>query len=261
MRYGVCIGARGSEYVKVIKNSGYDYIEGRFESVKEMDESTFNGFINELRDNDIKIEAFNCFFPKGTDIQLVGEGAEFESLKEYSKIGFEKCAILGGEILVVGSGKSRNIPEGFSKDRAKEQYASFLNFCGDLALEYNMQIVIEPLNSGETNFINTVQDGIDMCKFTTNKNVFVLADFFHVYKSGETLDAIENAGDLLRHVHIARANAGRGQPTEVDKDTLIMWSKALKKCGYDGRISIESRYIPDFETAIVLSRPALNYFN
>ena len=27
MRYGVCLGSRGKEYVSVIKNVGYDYIE------------------------------------------------------------------------------------------------------------------------------------------------------------------------------------------------------------------------------------------
>lgn len=260
MKLGVCIGSRGMEYVEVIKKGGYDYIEGTFCNVKEMEKNAFNELAKELERNNIAYETFNGYFPKIDGLTVVGEKADFEFLAEYSKIGFDRAAKLGGKIVVIGSGKSRIIPDGFSRERAMEQYASFLSFCGDLALKYNMQVVIEPLNRGETNFINTVQDGIDMCKYTGHNNVFALADFFHMFKNGETPEAVENAGDMLRHVHIARANDDRGQPTIADKEQCLIWSNALRKCGYDNRLTLESRFIPDFEHAIIEAMPALEIF-
>lgn len=81
-----------------------------------------------------------------------------------------------------------------------------------------------------------------------------------VFGSGETLDALENNGGLLRHVHLARANNDRGQPTEADKETCLIWAQALKKCGYDGRMSLESAHIPDFNTAAKDAIKAFEWF-
>ncbi len=261
MKYGVCLGSRGKEYISIVKNAGYDYIEGTFNLTKEMDKTTFDEFASVLKEYDIKAETFNSYFPKTADIHTVGDDVDLSVLTEYSKIGFEKAAKLGGKIIVIGSGKSRIIPDGFSVEKAKDQYAEFLCLCGDIALEYGMSVVIEPLNKKETNFINTVQDGIDMSLYSKHKNVFGLADFFHMYKNGETLEAIEKAGNMLRHVHIARPNDDRAQPTLAEKNVCLKWSSALKKCGYNDRITLESRFVPDFEHAIVEALPALKLFD
>jgi len=263
MRFGVCTGKRGAEFIETVKKAGYDYIEGTFSMVKEMEKAEFDAYSAELKCCDIKVETFNGYFPRntGVDIKVVGEEADFSQLKEYSKIGFEKAALLGGKKVVIGSGKSRMIPEGFSCDKAKDQYAEFLNFCGDLALQYGMIVVIEPLNRKETNFINTVKDGIEMALYTGNKNVYGLADFFHFYMNGEDIADIENAGNMLRHVHVARANADRNAPETEDIPTCKKWSEALKKCGYNDTLTLESRFTPDFETCIARTRPILDIFN
>jgi sugar phosphate isomerase/epimerase len=261
MRFGVCIGARGKEYIEFIKNAKYDYIEGTFCNVKEMEQSAFEELAKELKANNIFYETFNGYFPKIDGLTVVGEKADFEFLTEYSKAGFERAAALGGKVVVIGSGKSRIIPEGFSREKALEQYAKFLTFCGDLAKGYGMKVVVEPLNRKETNFINTVQECIDLCKFTGHDNVFALADFFHVFMNGEGLEAIENAGKMLQHVHIARGNEDRCHPTEADLEDCKKWSAALRKCGYDDRLTLESRFVPDFETAVIQTRPVLDVFN
>ena len=261
MRFGVCLGARGKEYVSVVKNAGYDYLEATFNVINGMDDATFKEFEETLKEYDIKAETYNGYFHKSMDIHVVGENVNFSQLKDYTEVGMERAAALGGEIVVVGSGKSRMIPEGFSREKAMEQNAEFLRFCGDTAAKYGIKIVIEPLNRDETNFINTVQEGLDVCKYVGHGNVFCLADFFHMFKNGETLEAVENSNGLLKHVHIARNNADRAQPTLADKAVCIEWSNALKKCGYNDRLTLESRFVPDFENAIVEAMPALKLFN
>lgn len=260
MRYGVCLGARGKEVISTVKNAGYDYLEATFNVIKAMDNATFTEFAKTLKEFDIKAETYNGYFDKKMDIKVVGDNVNFSSLEEYTKIGMERASILGGEVVVVGSGKSRFIPEGFSRERAMEQNAKFLRFCGDIAAQYGIKIVIEPLNRGETNFINTVEEGIEACKFTNHSNVFCLADFFHMYKNNETMEAIEKSNGMLQHVHIARANDDRAQPTLEDKETCLVWSNALKKCGYNDRLTLECRFVPDFDNAIVAAMPALKLF-
>ena len=81
-----------------------------------------------------------------------------------------------------------------------------------------------------------------------------------MYKNGEGLSAIENSNGMLKHVHIARANDDRAQPTLAEREDCLRWSAALKKCGYDDRLTLESRFVPDFEHAIVEALPALKLF-
>lgn len=261
MKYGVCLGKRGKEFVSIVKNAGYDYLEATFSVIKEMDKETFDDFARTLKEYDIKAETFNGYFPKTQDIRVVGENVDFSFLKGYTEEGLERAAALGGKVVVVGSGKTRMIPDGFSREKAMEQNAEFLSFCGDLAQKYGIQIVIEPLNRGETNFINTVQEGLEACRYTNHSNVFCLADFFHMYKNGEDLTAIEESNGLLRHVHIARPNDDRAQPTLEEKDVCLAWASALKKCGYNERLTLESRFVPDFESAIKVALPALKLFD
>lgn len=258
MRFGICAGSTDKETLGYIKSLGYDYIEGNFGNVQGMDESALREYISVTRDLDIAVESY-CIFLKG-DFRVVGPNTNHGDICEYAKIGFEKAARLGGKTVVFGSGGARRYPEGFPRDKARDQFAECLRMCGDIASQYDMSIVIEPLNNTETNLVNTVAEGIDICKYTAHKSVWLLADFYHIFRSGETLDALENNGGLLRHVHLARANNDRGQPTEADKETCLIWAQALKKCGYDGRMSLESAHIPDFNTAAKDAIKAFEWF-
>lgn len=258
MRFGICTGSTDKESISYLKSLGYDYIEGRFKDVQAMDENALREYISMTRDLDIGVESF-CIFLKG-DFRVVGEDANHEAIREYAKIGFEKAARLGGKTVVFGSGGARRYPEGFPFEKARDQFADCLRMCGDIASQYGMSIVIEPLNDKETNLITTVAEGVDICRYVNHRSVWLLADFYHIYRGGETLDALKNSGGLLKHVHIARANDDRGQPTQADKETCLIWADALKKCGYDGRMSLESAHIPDFKTAAKDAIKAFEWF-
>lgn len=88
-----------------------------------------------------------------------------------------------------------------------------------------------------------------------------MADFYHVFESGESLDAVENAGELLIHTHLARANDDRQMPrTEEDYEACKVWANALKKCGYNARMSLEGSFKPEFSETIEDVLPALKIF-
>ena len=94
-----------------------------------------------------------------------------------------------------------------------------------------------------------------------NPNVGVLADFYHIYRTGETLDAVKKAGNLLFHVHLARPDNDRGVPYEPsDIDACKKWKSALEAAGYNGRLSLEAKYQPDFMTALERTGPAIKIF-
>ncbi len=257
MKFGVC--CTSVEYFPRIKALGYDYIEVGFSTVTTMDDEKFEKLVEGLKANGLKAEAANGFFPG--DKILTGPEADHSFIPEYVEKGMKRFKAIGGEVAVLGSGKARNIPEGFDFTKGEEQFIEVLKIAGDIAAKYGIKIAIEPLQAKETNLINTVQQSLDIIARCKHPNVCTLADFYHVFRSGETLDAVENARELLIHTHLARANEDRQMPrTEEDYEACKVWANALKKCGYTARMSLEGSFKPEFTETIEDVLPALDIF-
>ncbi len=257
MRFGVCAGV---DRIPRLKELGYDYIESGFNGVIKMTDEEYEAWAEKIKASGLKVEACNGFF--GPDAVLTGPDADISFVPEYTEKGMLRVKPLGCEVIVLGSGKARNIPEGFDFEKGTEQFCEVLKLVGDIAAKYGIRIAIEPLKTQETNLINTVQDCLDIVKRLNHPNVFALADFHHVFMSGESMDAIINAKDLLIHTHLARANDDRCMPTtEEDLKQCKIWADALKQCGYNGRMSLEGSFKPEFNETVEKVLPALEIFN
>lgn len=255
MKFGVC---NPYTNIKLIKSEGFDYIELALSVVNAMSDREFKAVYKEVEKHSFPAESYNGFFPG--DIRLTGEGVDLNSIREYAKRGFARASELGGKVAVLGSGTARKIPEGFDRKTAEAQFVDVLRVCGDEAGRVGMEIVIEPLQAKETDLINTVAEGLEFVERANHEKVRCLVDFFHTFRSRETLDAVINSNGMLRHVHLARANDDRKIPTSEDIDSCRPWAEALKKCGYDLRISLEGAFLPDVKTAIKNVKPVLELF-
>lgn len=253
MRFGVCC-----EYSKIeaVKKAGYDYFEPAFRNLINMSESEFEAVKADVEKHSLHAEAFNCFFPG--DMKLYEQTDE--QIKEYCEKGFGRASKIGGKVAVIGSGPARSVPDGMDKTKALTRFAEILRICGDIAQKYGMIVVIEPLRAQETNIINTVAEGLELAKRCNHPAVKCLADFFHVYLSGEGLETIKKHGGELGHVHLARPNEDRKIPDIDDLDDCKVLADALKSSGYNQRISLEGTFLPDLETAIYTAKPILELF-
>ncbi len=256
IRFGVCTTF---DNIPTLIDAGYDYLEFNFTNLVKMTDEEFEQAKATVEKYNFKAEAYNCFFPG--DIRLTGPDVDYDVLAEHCEKGMKRAAALGGKITVIGSGGSRNVPKDFDFSEGYNQFAKVLGLIGDIAAKYGITVVVEPLNSGETNLINTVAQGIEICKKVGKPNVKGLADFFHVYKSGETLDAVISNNGMLGHLHIARANDDRAMPYEEDTPKVEEWAAAVKESGYEGRLSLEGGYRPEFEECIYRTRKIIDCFN
>lgn len=252
MKFGCCCSI---DKLPLLKEYGFDYCELNFSSIATATEEEFLTTLRETDRYSLPAEAFNGFFSPTTSLNA---GVDYDSIREYCKTGFRRAKQLGGKVAVLGSGGARRIPEGYDRTLAEEQFVQVLRICGEEAAKQDMQIAIEPLRERETNFINTVAEGMIFVQRAAHPNVKCLADFYHVAASGESLEAIETAGNDLIHVHISAPD--RSYPTVADAELCKTWKAALDKCGYNARISLEGKGLPDFETAIQKAKAALDLF-
>ena len=256
MRFGVCTSF---DNIPALIDAGYDYLEFNFTSLVEMSDEEFEQAKATVEKYNFYSESFNCFFP--WNIRLTGPDVDYDLIASHIRAGMPRAAALGGKICVIGSGGSRKIPDGFDFDTGYDQFARVLGIAGDIAAEYGITIVVEPLQAWETNLINTVEQSIEIVKKVNKPNVKALADFYHVYRSGETLDAIRNNDGWLAHLHLARANDDRAMPYEEDIPKIKEWAEAVKESGYNGNLSLEGSYLPEFDECIRRTRKIIDCFN
>jgi sugar phosphate isomerase/epimerase len=221
----------------VLFTAGYSFVEENvrvFLSPME-DESVFQAKLALLKESKLPVEACNSFLPG--NLKCVGTAPLHDDILKYAETAFRRAEMAGVKTIVFGSGGARSIPEGFSKDEAKKQFISLCGKIAPVAEKYNVVISLEPLNTKECNFINSVAEGGEIVEAVNHKNFRLLADFYHMLRENETPANITKYGHLLYHTHIAE-NTGR-TPPGVNKEDFTPYFKALKDSGYKGRMAIE----------------------
>lgn len=186
----------------------------------------------------IPIRACNSFIPG--NLKSVGPEAVHDDILQFVETAFRRAHMAGIEIIVFGSGGSRRIPEGFSPEEARKQFIELGKAIGPIAARYNVVVALEPLNTSEVNFINSVIEGGEIVEEIGHPNFMLLADIYHMMKENEGPESILKYGHLIKHVHVAERE-GRAAPGTHSED-LSPWYDALKQINYQGRISIEGRW-------------------
>ena len=159
-------------------------------------------------------------------------------IRAWATTAFARAKQAGITAIVFGSGGSRRIPDGFDRAQARAQFVDLLKELGPLAAAQNVTLVVEPLNTGECNFITSVDEGAAIVRDAATPGVRLLADIYHMLRDAEGPAAITRAGSLLAHVHIAEREK-RTAPG-VAGDDFAPYLRALAGIGYDGNLSIES---------------------
>lgn len=121
--------------------------------------------------------------------------------------------------------------------------------------ERGVSLAIEPLNRFETDLVNTVDQGLDLCERIGADNVGLLLDTFHMNIEEKFIPhAVRAAGDRVFHVHACENDRGTPGSGHVDWDGLFA---ALREIDYSGQLVIESftPTIMEIARAVSLWRP------
>ena len=254
MKFGVCAG---KDRLETVINCGYDFIEEHLANIGNMTDEEFNALVSFYEKNGAAVYSTNGFFPGS--VSLYGEGA-FDAVKSWISVALPRAARLGVRVCVLGSGRARNIPDGLSYEDAEKSFVEIVRLIASAAADYGIKIAIEPLSFSETNFINFVRDAVDIAEKSGCENVGALVDFFHFYTNGEKDDGLLCAKGRLFHTHLARPNPDRRMPEPDDLPTVKKWADMLKEIGYDGALSLEGSFKPDFGQSVKSTRALLSCF-
>ena len=257
MRFGYCLNLqflKGDEtslsIFDAVCESGFDYLELPMFSLMELNSGEFLQLKKKLADKGAVCRATNVFFPQV--LPIVGPEKDISKAKDYIDKALALAADLGVETIVFGNGGARRVGEGMSHEGVWSDLRELAEIMDDFAGKNGVNVVIEPLNQKETNMIVSYTEAVKLVEGL--KHVCAMCDWYHVQTDRQTLDDLLEYPNMLGHLHIAYG-AGRLIPSPDDDMALYdEFIKAVKKLGYNNKLSIEGGFRGTEPTAVEIGK-------
>ena len=165
------------------------------------------------------------------------------------------CADLGGEAIVVGSPKQRNLLPGVSFEQAWELARETFVPSVKLAEDKGVTICFEPLAPSETDFVNTAAEGIEFIRQFDSDAFKIILDVKAMCSDPKPIpDIIRDSHPNFAYFHANDANLKGPGFGDIDFKPIF---GALKEVGYGGFVSVE---VFDFEEGPeTIARESLRY--
>lgn len=243
-----------------IAESGYDAVE--------IAPFTLNDNPTEISENDARkigdlakasglaVTGFHWLLQKPEGLHLTCSDIEIrkrtkEVLQHLARI----CAAMGGEVMVFGSPKQRDVLPGETYDAAFGRAVELFRDVCDVAHPLGVTLALEPLAAEYTNFMVNAEETVRVIKAVDHPACRLHLDVLAMFSEESTIDdIISDNREYLAYFHANDPNL-RG-PGFGDVD-FVPIAHALKKVGYDGVVSVEVfDYKPDPET---IARDSLAY--
>jgi sugar phosphate isomerase/epimerase len=157
----------------------------------------------------------------------------------------------------VNTGRVRGIvPDGETAATAAARYLDCLGQCADVAEPLGVELIVEPVNRYEVNFINNCAEGLDIVRRAARSSVKLMPDLFHMNIEDPSFrESFESARDYITYVHVADSNRlapGWGHMPFAEIFGI------LSGIGYQGYLTAEILPRPDPDSA---AQQAIRYLS
>jgi 5-keto-L-gluconate epimerase len=144
----------------------------------------------------------------------------------------------------VNTGRVRGfIHEGEPAETATARYLECLGRCADVAEPLGVELIIEPVNRYEVNYINNCAEAIGIVQRCGRSCVKLMPDLFHMnIEDASFRQALEAGREYISYVHVADSNRLAPGWGHLPFDEIF---QILADIGYDGYLTAEILPKPD----------------
>jgi len=148
----------------------------------------------------------------------------------------------------VNTGRVRGlIHDGETAAAARQRYLDCVRRCADVAEPLGVELIVEPVNRYEINFINNCTEGLAIVKEAGRPCVKLMPDLFHMnIEDASFREAFEAARDHITYIHVADSNRLAPGWGHLPFDEILV---ILRDIGYDGWLTAEILPEPDADSA------------
>ena len=221
-------------YLIKCKEAGYNCVEVSLLGQTDKNAEKINLLSKELN---IKI---TCTTGLSQDEDIASDNSEvrINGIKALKK-AIEITSIMGSSILsgVIHCAWGISKSNGKNKQDKYKYSSDSITEITSILEDNKIKLGIEPLNRYETDFINTVDEGLQLCSLVNHSNVGLLLDVYHMnIEEKDIAKSIIKAKNKLFHFHVAENDRG------IPGTGSINWVKifnALKEINYKEYVTLE----------------------
>jgi D-psicose/D-tagatose/L-ribulose 3-epimerase len=227
---------RSTRLFRQFKAWGFDGVEIAVEDPADIDPV----FVKAQLDRHALVCTSVCAcFPPSRDLR--GTKSQQRATIIYLKRLVDIADVLGTNIvmgpLYSATGRADAVPAAEYQRQWRTVRGHLKTICA-YAEAHGKVICLEPLNRFETDFLNTVEQGLQMIREVKSPALKLLLDTFHMnIEEKNPADSIHRAGRHVGHVHASASDRGTPGNDNVDWPGV---ARALKDIRYSGAVVIES---------------------
>jgi sugar phosphate isomerase/epimerase len=233
--------------IKRAHELGYDGVEL---ALKRPDEITRSDLKTLLRDNHMQVSAVssgqvfaarNLFFTE--------EDKEKRAELYTTFCGFIDLASDFGQLVNIG--RTRGSIAGRDPLLCEQLFLDMAGSLSDYAQGKGVELILEPVNRYEIDFINNLDECVSLIKKVNKRNFTMMPDVFHMNIEDDSIGkSLVRNSEYVRYIHFADSNRHAPGDGHMPWDEIF---NALESIGYDGWTTVEILPFPDSETAAMRS--------
>lgn len=233
------------EQCKIISDAGYTGVEiAPFtlvkESVNELNATQRQELVQVMDDYGLENVGLHWLLappPEGLHFTTPDEAVRAASVQYLADL-VDFCADTRGKVMIFGSPNQRNTV-GISVDEAKKYFAEGLSLVADHAQERDVKILVETLDSSQTDVVNTMAESLDIVNRVSHPAIGTMFDYHNTLDETDSLEKlVRDYFEHIEHIQIQELD-GRHLGTGDSRTSFVDSFKALRELQYNKWISLE----------------------
>lgn len=222
------------ESIKKAAEYGYDGVELALKGADDLNPVELKRWLSDCHMEVSCITTGQVFADRGLYFTHPDPQKREETIRIFSEL-IDLASEFGG---IVNAGRSRGFVEkGQSRQEAEKRFVDMMQILCTRAAEKKVQLIIEPVNRYEINFINSLDQGAAILEKVGRENCGLHADVFHMNIEDDRIgDSLIRNGRWVRYVHLADSNRLAPGLGHLDFDEVF---DAFKRIRYNGWVSVE----------------------
>jgi len=184
-----------------------------------------------------------CAVPLPADARVTQRGFNLYAWMEYLKKTTHRMAELGCRKLLWSDGRGRVLPEEGELADLKEQVLQFLFMLCEVAANFRITVLVEPLGPRRTNFLNSMREVEELLARVGKENLSSMISLRELESIDLPLDRLVNHRYMIHYIQLENPGGQEGArvcPRPSDGYDYRPFLRALKDMGYSGEIGLPS---------------------
>lgn len=239
-----CLSGDAESNIRLLKDIGYDAVEFMTVDPKSLNAQQYREWLEKYDMRGVMVCTGEVFGTLGWSFLHPDEGVRRAAIERVKDI-ICFASVIGGNVNI---GRVRGCLAACGSPNVRWAESALSELC-DFAAAQEVDILLEPIEKAEEDYINTVAEGASLKVRLAKDNFHVMMDYCAMsFEEPDILAAVRAfSPNIVKHIHLSEPD--RWYPGHTAAKPFDNFLSALAQTRYCGPIVIEVLPLPDQKTA------------